>query len=653
MVRPSLKSRLFLGYVVLIAVSGALAAFSVLEMTRIGRDVARMQASAGVAHALQSADRSVEAMRRAETEYRLAGDEAARKQIVADAASATARLAGLLPSFDRKLGDHMRTVARVAALTRAVAGNKAGLAADGAQLTQATGAAGRTAHAMNDPTLSDATYRMENAILLVGVANWHFLATSDPAGPASFHRQVGQALAAVDAFAAVLPSWMSAVPARLRAHLADYATSFDATAHSLDQLSLIDAGALVPQIQDMQRGLAAATDAADAAFAATHARVSRSAARTIALEATLAVLALAAGGVLAFLVGRSIIGPLSRMTSVMKRIADGDVQADIPARADRDEIGDMARAVEIFRLNAIRAERLTSEREADSRKREERAARLETLIAAFQTQTGELVASLAAGSTELQATAETMTGTAGRTNIQASTVAAAATQASEGVRTVARAADQLALSIGEIGQQVDQSARVTGRAVETAQRTDAVVRALAEGADRIGQVVGLITTIASQTNLLALNATIEAARAGDAGKGFAVVASEVKGLATQTAHATAQIGAQIAQIQGATREAVDAIGTIAAIIEEVSAIATAIASAVEQQGAATAEIARNVQQTAHAAEEVSANIEGVRAAANESGTAASQVLDAASDLSRQAEHLSTEVGVFVSDVRAA
>jgi methyl-accepting chemotaxis protein len=272
---------------------------------------------------------------------------------------------------------------------------------------------------------------------------------------------------------------------------------------------------------------------------------------------------------------------------------------------------------------------------------------------AFEAKVGSLVSMLSSGATELQATAQSMSATATQTNQQATTVAAAAEEASAGVQTVAAAAEELTSSIHEIGRQVAQSAKITAKAVEDARRTDTIVRALADGAQKIGDVVQLITNIAAQTNLLALNATIEAARAGDAGKGFAVVASEVKSLATQTARATEEIGAQIAQIQSATGEAVKAIKAIGATIDEVNVIASNIASAVEEQGAATAEIARNVQQTAASTQEVTAIIAGVSRAANDTGAAAGQVLGAASDLSRQAEQLTNEVNNFVVGVRAA
>jgi len=285
--------------------------------------------------------------------------------------------------------------------------------------------------------------------------------------------------------------------------------------------------------------------------------------------------------------------------------------------------------------------------------RQQRGDKVDVLLRGFESSTGTLVGTVASAATELRATAQSLSSTTDQTTAQASGVAAAVEEASVNVQTVASAAEELSSSITEISRQVAQSSAMASKAVEDARRTDAIVKTLAGGAQKIGDVVGLISSIAGQTNLLALNATIEAARAGDAGKGFAVVASEVKNLANQTAKATGDISAQIAEIQTATSEAVQAIETIAQTIDELSRIAASIAASVEEQGAATQEIARNVQEAAAGTQEVSTNIVGVSRGAQETGAAASQVLEAAGELSNQAERMRADVGEFIAAVKAA
>lgn len=358
-------------------------------------------------------------------------------------------------------------------------------------------------------------------------------------------------------------------------------------------------------------------------------------------------------GATAVLLDRSIARPIVAMTQSMRRLADNDLSVDIPATGQRDEVGQMAGTVLIFKENAINAARLTAAQDAERASKERRTQNVDALTHQFEIRAGELVGLVSSAATELHTTAQSLTATAGQTTQQARNVATAAEGASVNVQTVAAAAEELAASIAEISRQVAQSAKIALKAVDNAKRTDSVVRALAEGAQRIGEVVGLISNIAGQTNLLALNATIEAARAGDAGKGFAVVASEVKSLATQTAKATEGIRQQIAQIQAATQEAVESIQAIGSTIGEVSEIAAAIAAAVEEQGAATQEIAGNIQRAASGTQDVTSNISGVSEGADCTGAAATHVLGAAGELSRQAEALRNEVGQFILGVKAA
>jgi methyl-accepting chemotaxis protein len=358
---------------------------------------------------------------------------------------------------------------------------------------------------------------------------------------------------------------------------------------------------------------------------------------------------------LAWLIGRAISRPLTAMTRAMRRLADGDFDVVLPGLTRKDEVGDMGRAVESFKVKAAeKAESEAREKAAEAELRAaQRKAEMHQLADSFQDAVGGIVNTVSSASSQLEAAASVLTRTAETTQQLSGSVAAASEQASCNVQSVASAAEEMTSSVDEIGRRVQESARIAGEAVRQAGETDARINQLSQAAGRIGDVVKLITAIAEQTNLLALNATIEAARAGEAGRGFAVVASEVKLLASQTAKATDEIGTQIATMQTATQESVASIKGIGGTITRISEIASAIAAAVEEQGAATQEIARNAGEAAAGTTQVAANITDVNRGASDTGSASAQVLASAQSLSHESGHLRAEVDKFLMTVRAA
>ncbi|WP_298956581.1 methyl-accepting chemotaxis protein [uncultured Methylobacterium sp.] len=666
MLRLGIRSRLYVGFAGLVVLTAGLGGFSMVQQGQLvdqyekrallddlSRSSLAVSGSAAtlavLAEQYRLAPRSeqmteIEATRRSIEET---GDVMAKRAIAED----RRRLYGEIRDRAQDLKPELQ---RLEASGRSMAEAKDRLFKGGDELTRATSALLTDMRARGSDAQTAQAAAVESAMLLVRVANWRFLATQDPNGPATFATNAGRAEVALKTLRGLDPSGAFAQPIRAAdGALAAYAAAFQSYNAALGESRAAYDTGIKPRVTAIVQATQTVRGKLSEVVTEIAATTSAMTARTRTIQFALIAFALAVGAGLAVVIARSIIRPVAGMTAAMKRLAAGETSLDVPSRDATDEIGEMAGAVEVFRQNAIARGELEARQVEEQSARQRRADRVDALVRSFQSRVAGSLEIVTSAATELDATARTMTSVADTTSHQVQASSAAAEQTSANVQTVAASAEEMVASLQEIERQVLRSNEVAGDAAREAEATDSAMARLSHAAEQIGSTVSMIASIAGQTNLLALNATIEAARAGEAGRGFAVVAAEVKELASQTARATEEVGGQIAAIQGATADAVTAIRQIGRTIGMVNEIAGTIASTVVEQNAATGEISRSATEAARGTQDVSTSMAGVLASASETGSAASQVLMAAAELATQSLAVKQEVDGFLRDIQAA
>ncbi|WP_262047273.1 methyl-accepting chemotaxis protein [Bradyrhizobium sp. Bra78] len=665
--RLRIRGRLYAGFMALVAVGLVMAVVAVWNLREVQDQVGRQSALSDSTARVLEISTHLQAIQRANLRYIYDASEPAMKEAAERETAATELLQvgaeGTLSQERRKLYEGLiGDIARMRSLRDNLSDavneartGKATLLPSGDELTVKMAKLVDTARAAVDEDTASLVADLESRLLLVQIANWRFLALRDVKGPANFRTNVDRAMQRLTAIekspqATELRTTLTPV----KTSLGIYKSAFETTSAAMLQADAIYHKNLAPLIVESIGKLKVAETTLKKDYKDSRSNAEAVIAGTTSIQEIAGGLAVLFGGLVAVLIARSIVGPLTSMTRAMGLLAGGNLAVEIPGRGRADEIGDMAMAIQVFKDNMVETERMRHEQtEVEARQAGQRKADMVKLADQFEQAVGEIVNTVSSASNELEASAGTLTTTASRAQDLSTEVASASQEATANVQAVASATEQLSSSVTEIARQVQESARIAGEAVGQASRTNARVGELSKAAARIGDVVELISTIAGQTNLLALNATIEAARAGEAGRGFAVVASEVKALAEQTAKATGEIAQQVSGIQAATEESVGSIKEISGTIERLSEISSTVAAAVEEQGAATQEISRNVQQAARGTQRVSSNIGDVQRGASETGSASSQVLSAARSLSADSNRLKQEVAKFLSSVHAA
>jgi methyl-accepting chemotaxis protein len=659
MSRLRLRIRIFFGFGVLVALLLGVAAFGSYGLSVVGREIGRMDNIAGNVRRAEEIVTRLEVIRRGLTRYRIDADDASLHD-VADAIASASNL--LADAVQTSLSEERR------AIYHGIADTLATTAAESERFASLTGAgiAGRKKLLDSGPALIDGATRMAEVAAAGGdaaasvsitarasiraaeVASLRFLVTLDPEVIRAYKKAAAGGAQALSELSKAASPQVKAAIQEVGDALDQYSTTFDKASGELMEGDAIYTGKIRPAVRGMQTATGQALASLSSVFDATTQQAESNAASTFTEQLGMSAMGAVIGIVLALLIARSIIGPVNGMTAAMTKLAAGDTGSEVPARQNTDEIGEMARAVEVFRVQAIENVRLGQAREKDRTDRERRQAAMDRYTQDFGASVSGVMESFVGSAAAMRQAASEVNDGAGQTRLRMSSSVEAAAASARDLNSVAAAAEEMAVSINEISKQVAHVTTSVSEAVHRATETDAKVTGLSEAADRIGDVVRIITDIAGQTNLLALNATIEAARAGEAGKGFAVVAGEVKALASQTARATKQIGAQIVAIRNATGEAVGTVREVGGAIGRVETVATAIAAAVEEQAAATREITSSVQLVAATTSSSAEAMRHVLAIAETTDTSSAAALKAASEVGGTADTLRVEVTDFLA-----
>jgi methyl-accepting chemotaxis protein len=663
------KFRIYGGFAIVVALAVTLAGFAVWQLGLTQTEVARMGTIADNNARVLQLSQTFEVIQRTYLQYKAVADDAQLKQANAAEQKALSLLSAarqaetnderlkIFTALENGIAELKTRRVALANLMSEVAANHEELNKVGDTMSTVSNAlVERVLSTSDDLSLTEMTNSLARSMLLIQVANWRFHATHDKNGAEAFKKNVDAAIETIDKFAKLrtLAIYREGAEA-IKKPLAEYARLFAEVSAAGVKSNELFSNSIVPKLNEMAASVGKIEGDLRRDFNAAKGKTDGTIADVIWLQQLAGIIMLLLGIGVAYLMGRSIVNPLTALTGAMRELAGGNFEVLLPGLGRKDELGQMAKAVETFKVRAAeKAEQEAAARASEAQTLEaQRREVLYKLANDFESAVGTVVGAVGTAASELENAAHSLTNTAETTEQLVMVVADASQSASANVQTVAAASEEMAASVAEVGRQVLESSKIAGEAVEQARQTDIRINELSQAASRIGDVVKLITAIAEQTNLLALNATIEAARAGEAGRGFAVVASEVKQLASQTAKATEEIGTQIASMQHATADSVAAIKAISTTINRVSEIATVIAAAVEEQGTATQEIARNVQNAAKGTIEVADNIGDVRTGAKETGAASAQVLNSAKALSAEGGRLKTEVANFLQTVRAA